>query len=143
MTHPQRILLAALAPACGAIHTPVQVQKLIFLLDREIPEDINGPLYRFRPYNYGPFDKNVYGDLEVLAGLGYVEMVPCGRLQGFRLTAEGQVLGNSVILDELPQRARDYINRASGFVRSLSFSALVSAIYKAYPDMKANSIFQS
>ena len=36
----------------------------------------------------------------------------------------------------------DYIKRASEFVRSLSFSDLVSAVYKAYPEMKANSVFR-
>ena len=34
-----------------------------------------------------------------------------------------------------------YIKEVSKFVRALSFADLVSAIYKAYPEMKANSVF--
>lgn len=141
MTKRQRIVLAALAPACGAVHSPVQVQKLLFLIDREIKQHIDGPHFRFGPYNYGPFDKAVYAELETLASEGYVEVVPQAGWQGFRLTPTGQAVGNSVLfgMTKVPQ---DYIHKASAFVRNLSFADLVSAIYKAYPDMKANSIFQ-
>ena len=37
---------------------------------------------------------------------------------------------------------RPPIEQVSKFVRSLSFEQLVSAIYKAYPRMKANSVFR-
>lgn len=37
---------------------------------------------------------------------------------------------------------RGYIGKVSTFVRTRSFNDLVSAIYKAFPEMKANSIFR-
>jgi len=40
----QSIILAALAPAKRDAHTPIHVQKMLFLLDKNIPEYINGPL---------------------------------------------------------------------------------------------------
>ena len=138
MTRRQEIVLAALAPACGEAHSPVQVQKLLFMLDREVANRIDGPHFMFKPYNYGPFDKTVYAELEALAGEGHVEIVSLGNLQQFRLTPSGQQIGNSV-LTYLPLAARDYVQKASAFVRRLSFADLVSAIYKAYPDMKVNS----
>jgi hypothetical protein len=46
------------------------------------------------------------------------------------------------LLNDLPPNTKNYIIQLSEFVRSLSFSALVSAIYKAYPAMRANSVFQ-
>lgn len=46
------------------------------------------------------------------------------------------------ILRQLPPKAQTYIERVSTFVRGLSFTQLVSAIYKAYPEMRANSVFQ-
>lgn len=61
------LVLACLAPAKGALHSPVQVQKMFFLIDRNISEDIEGPLFDFHPYDYGPFDKAVYETLEKLA----------------------------------------------------------------------------
>lgn len=137
----EELVLAALAPAKGIPFTPVQVQKLLFLIDRNIPKLVGGPHFDFQPYNYGPFDKAVYDELELQVTAGNVELVPERTWNDFRLTAQGQVHGEAV-LTGLPAQARDYITRAVGFVQSLSFSQLVAAIYRAYPEMRANSVFQ-
>jgi uncharacterized protein len=142
MTRRQEIVLAALAPARGAGHSPVQVQKLLFLLDREIPDMIGGPYFNFMPYNYGPFDKSVYDELEALAADNFVAAVSQGAWRRFCLTPAGQDHGDR-LLNALVPSAREYIVRASEFVRSQSFASLVAAIYKAYPEMKENSVFQN
>jgi uncharacterized protein len=135
------IVLAGLAPGGGAAHTPVQVQKLFFLIDKNIAELVEGPHYNFRPYNYGPFDETVYRDLEQLATEGLVELIPEYKWTSYRLTDDGQKQGQQ-ILGAMRSDAIDYIKRASEFVRTLSFTQLVSSIYNAYPDMRANSVFQ-
>lgn len=135
------VVLAALAPARGAPHSPVQVQKILFLLDRNIPRDVAGPRFDFQPYNYGPFDKAVYEELEALAKDGLVELLPSWKWNDYRLTKAGQQAGDE-ILNSLKPSAREYMVKVSEVVRSLTFSQLVSAIYKAYPDMRANSVFQ-
>ena len=137
-----QIVLAALAPAEGAPHSPVQVQKLLFLLDREIPHLIGGTHFDFVPYNYGPFDKRVYRVLDDLDARGLVTVRSDGWQRTYALTPKGQGTADT-IFNELPEPAREYIRRASDFVRSLAFSQLVSAIYKSYPDMRANSVFVS
>jgi hypothetical protein len=54
------LVLAALAAAGGnAAFTPVQVQKLLFLIDREAGRLVGGPHFDFLPYDYGPFDRAV------------------------------------------------------------------------------------
>ncbi len=138
---PRDIVLAALAPAGGKRHSPVQVQKLLFLLDREAASLLNGPHFRFVPYNYGPFDKAVYRELETLDQEELVTISAEGWRQSYALTPAGQNEGEQ-LLDKLPAKAQDYIRHASDFVRSLNFSQLVSAIYKAYPDMQENSIIR-
>ena len=135
------IVLAALAPAKGATHTPVQVQKLLFLIDREASALVGGPFFNFTPYNYGPFDKRVYKEIEALALVGLADITEGGGGRNFALTPAGQVQGEQ-LLNGLPAAAQEYITRVSGFVRGLSFSALVSAIYKRYPDMRVNSVFR-
>jgi hypothetical protein len=137
----EELVLAALAPAKGIPFTPVQVQKLLFLIDRNIADKVDGPHFDFQPYNYGPFDKAVYDELERQTALGNVELVPEPTWNDFRLTAQGQARGEA-ILAALPPNARSYIERAVGFVQSLSFTELVSAIYREYPDMRVNSVFQ-
>ena len=138
---PTEIVLAALAPAGGEPHSPVQVQKLLFLLDREAAGLVGGPHFDFKPYNYGPFDAAVYRVLDTLDHEGLVVTVRSdGWRRTYALTPKGQTQGDN-FLEALPEPAREYIPRASKFVRDLTFSKLVSSIYKAYPDMRENSVF--
>ena len=141
MTPRQELVLAAMAPAKRRSHSPVQVQKLFFLIDRNIPQLVHGPLFAFTPYNYGPFDRVVYEELDKLAAEGAVEVIPEYTWKNYSLTAEGQAEGERVLAG-LPPKAQEYLAAANGFVRSLSFTQLVSSIYKAYPDMRVNSVFQ-
>lgn len=135
-------ILAALAPAGTGLHTPVQVQKLLFLLEDNIPESMGGRHFHFEPYHYGPFDKTVYSALEVLSRMGLVDIeYGSGNWRNYRLTPEGQARGQE-ILQRLEPSAVEYIKKISDFVRKLSFSQLVSAVYKAYPEMRARSVFQ-
>jgi hypothetical protein len=139
----EEIILAALCPPGGVPHTPVQVQKLLFLIDRNLAPLIGGPKFNFEPYHYGPFDLAVYSTLQELAKQGLVEITRSseGNWRDYRLTPEGQSRGSDV-LAALDARARDYVQKASDFVRRLSFTELVSAIYKAYPEMRERSVFQ-
>jgi hypothetical protein len=138
----RELVLAAMAPAGGHPYTPVQVQKLLFLIDRQIPDLIGGPLFKFRPYHYGPFDRSVYTELEGLAADGFIGIAGNASWRSFALTSEGEREGER-LLNLLEPKARNFVVRSSEFVRKLSFSALVSAIYKAFPDMRVNSVFQS
>jgi len=136
------MVLAALVPAGGAPHSPVQVQKLLFLIDRNLSPLLGGPSFDFQPYHYGPFDRSVYTTLEDLTKQGLVEITQGdGSWRDYRLTAVGQSRAARV-LEGLEERAQRYVHRASAFVRSLSFPELVSAIYKAFPEMRARSVFQ-
>jgi hypothetical protein len=136
-------VIVAMAVSGGAPHSPVQIQKLMFLLDRKIPSLFQGRKFNFKPYNYGPFDQAVYGDLQLLADEGHVEILEITELRHrtYRLTPSGQRHGQ-LLLQQMDGKLRGYIERISEFVRSVSFSELVSAIYHEYPDMKKNSVFQ-
>lgn len=136
------LILAAMSPAGGYRYTPVQVQKLLFLIDRQIPEQVGGPHFHFEAYHYGPFDRDVYRELDQLAARGLVAIDCTCSPRTFALTADGGAWGTSH-LDALPAAAKDFIIRTCSFVRAQSFSSLVSAIYKAFPEMRQNSVFQS
>ncbi len=136
------VVLAALAPAQGKQYSPVQVQKLLFLLDREASHLVDGPHFNFEPYNYGPFDKAVYQVLDELDEDELVTIRSGGWQRTYALTPTGQNEGDR-LLGELSDSTKDYIRRVSAFVLKLNFLQLVSAIYKAYPDMQKNSILRS
>ncbi len=138
----QEFMLAALAAGEGALHRPVQLQKMFFLFDREIPDRVDGPHFNFEPYSYGPYDKEVYAELDRLAEKGLARRVKENTWSSFELTLKGQMEG-AKLLAALPDETRKYVVSVSEFVRKLTFSELVRAIYAKYPDMKANSVFQS
>ena len=138
----QQIILAALAAGGeNAAFSPVQVQKLFFLIDREAQHLVEGPHFNFSAYDYGPFDRTVYDELDLLSSAGLVEIQNSGRYRKYLLTPKGYESGAASLL-EMDPVASSFVARASKWVRELSFQQLVAAIYNRYPDMKVNSIFR-
>jgi len=138
----ENLLLVALAAAGeNAAFTPVQVQKLFFLVDREASHLVDGPHFNFAPYDYGPFDRDVYVGLEGLARRNLVRVQNTGRYRVYALSQAGFQLG-ATELRELPEGTRTYLANVARWVRQLSFEQLVASIYKRYPEMKANSVFR-
>lgn len=144
MTPRQELVLAALAAGqSNSELSPVQAQKLFFLIDKNVSGALGGQQFNFAPYDYGPFDSAVYSDLDWLSlpEEGYVEIVRSGRYRTYRLTQRGREVGVQR-LNQLDAQTRDYFARAKDWVKGLSFQGLVRAIYQAYPEMRVNSIFQ-
>jgi uncharacterized protein len=136
------ILLAGLAAGGeAATYTPVQVQKLFFLLDREAAPALGGPFFNFVPYDYGPFDQAVYAGLDDLARRNLASVQTTGRYRVYGLSQTGLIEGRR-ILSTLQPSARDYVANAASWVRQLSFQQLVASIYNKYPEMKAKSVFR-
>lgn len=137
----QEILLIALASGVREEFSPVQLQKLMFLIDRNIGQSLGGPFFRFEPYDYGPFDVDVYNSFSLLEAQQLAQSSGQGKERRYRLNDEGRVRA-----DELKRRLSDnhrqYVIDLARLVQSLSFTALVSSIYKAYPEMKVNSVFR-
>ena len=140
LTRRQEIVLAALATDPDALFGPAQVQKMFFLLDEKIHEELGGKQFKFEPYHYGPFDKDVYVELEALERKGLV-IINGESCRQYRLTPSGYLAGVE-ILGDFCERAQKYMSKLSKWILKLSFAELVGSIYKAYPDMRKNSIFQ-
>lgn len=139
----QKVILAALACAPTEGFAPVQVQKMFFLFDENISSDLGGKHFNFEPYDYGPFDKAVYQELDRLEALGLVRIYQVNPSAGGRrysLTPSGQSEGQ-MLLGQLPKRAQDFMAEVSAWVKTLSFAELVGSIYKAFPHMRERSIF--
>lgn len=140
LTDRQKFMLAAMSTAERRSFQPVQVQKLFFLLEKRLGDAIT-KFFDFQPYDYGPFDHVVYHELERLQKLGLVGGQENSPRQ-FSLTDVGQELGEKSLADyDAPTRER--IATLTMYVLSLSFRQLVSAIYREYPEMRANSVFRN
>lgn len=127
--------------ADGGHYTPVQIQKAMFLAD-DFVKDAFDYRYDFQPYDYGPFDPAVYRDVELLEGndLAQISTTPRG-LKVYFATPRGAEFGRE-LLGQLTHDQQETLAKISRFVRRLSFSALVSSIYKAYPHMRERSVFR-
>jgi uncharacterized phage-associated protein len=141
MSDRNSVLLFALAAAPERSLTPVQVQKIAFLIAQEAKKLAPKPFYKFVAYNYGPFDPAIYNDLNKYAeeGLVAVEQPPGTRVRRYRLTPEGLESIQSYEMESSPLVS--YIAKATEWVTSLSFPDLVRAIYSRYPSFKKNSVF--
>lgn len=132
--------LLAIAAAQGAPLSPVQLQKSLFVLGREMPGEV-GNFYLFQPYNYGPFDRSVYADVDQMESRGLVTRVPLRQWSGYAATGAGIAAAAALRKDANP-RAVDFLDRVVAWTRALSFQDLVRAIYVKYPEMRAKSIFE-
>ena len=136
------VIMALAAGGKNAEYGPAQAQKLFFLIDKELNDLPDAPFFAFQPYDYGPFDKDVYSALDSLKESGRVLVNHSSRYRKFALTEEGYQEGEK-LLQEMSGHAKKFITDAAIWVQETSFQDMVSAIYTKYPDMKANSIFRS
>lgn len=133
------VVAAMAAGGAEARFDPVRLQKLFFLLDRELDGRYGCPHFDFRPYRYGPFDQAVYLELERLAREGLATIDEKRRYREYALTARGFERGNRALAD-LPDGVRSYFVAASEWVLSLHFRDLLASIYEYAPDMAARSV---
>ena len=119
-------VLVAMASGHSNEFSPVQVQKMFFLLDQRAKEKIGGPHFNFRPHDYGPFDQNVYEEIEKLASKGLAAIYGSGADRRYALTAAGFTLAESQ-RQQFSQPIQEYIQEVAKFVQRLSFTELIAS----------------
>lgn len=91
------------------IFSPVQLQFLFFMIDRDIPHLIGGARFRFTEMEHGPFDHGLYDEIDDLAYRGLLSITRNGISHAnYRLTAEGWQRG-SIALALLIGNAADVV----------------------------------
>jgi len=139
MAHRKDWLLLAIAIAADGGLSPAQSQKAMFLLSEEAGALVTQPFYSFRPYNYGPFDGDIYLDVDELLRDGLVCIVQAGSSTVYQITPAG-LRHAGKLRASLDDRTINYLDRVVAWIRSLSFDALLSAIYEKYPKYKKNIV---
>jgi len=142
---PRDWTLLVIAAAEGKTLQPVQLQKALFLLGKRLTpqQRQTHEFYEFTAYDYGPFDSTIYTDAESLEAEGLIAITrpPVSRYKLYQATEEGLKRAAEVRAGLQPL-AVEYVAKVVQVVRALSFNDLVSAIYKAYPEMRENSVFK-
>ncbi|TAK25368.1 MAG: hypothetical protein EPO26_03050 [Chloroflexota bacterium] len=134
--------LITIASADRASLSPVQLQKALFLLGKELPGEVGDDFYEFVPYHYGPFSSAVSADAITLQRDDLVEIErPIGqRYVEYRVTTKG-VAAAADLRARASVKAVEYLDQVVKWARTRSFAELVRAVYAKYPDMQVNSVF--
>ena len=135
--------LLAICAADGQALSPVQLQKVLFLLGQKLPKEVGGDFYSFKPYDYGPFDASIYTDADLLAkdGLVAIQTYPGQRWVEYAATTAGMERAEG--LKKLAnQAATRYLQEVVKWARGLTFQQLVRAIYAEYPKFAVRSVFK-
>jgi hypothetical protein len=119
---------------------PVRIQKGMFILSERGPAR---GLYSFRPYNWGPFSPQIYGDLDdlVAKGLAEVERVPGCTWKRYATTAKGERRATALVRDPRSKDV-DWLGKARNYVTSRSFARLLREIYAEFPDYATESLLR-
>lgn len=134
-------VLLTLATEEEQTFTPIQLQKSVFLIGKEL--DINKNFFDFEPYNYGPFDVDVYRDAEELQkdNLVYITYPEHLRWNVYSITQKG-IERAKEIAEKLDINEESAINNQVNWVLEKNFRELVNSIYKEYPKFAENSILR-
>ena len=96
----KELILSLLAASEGRPYTPVQLQKAVFLVTQNVPDIIDqGPTFTFVPYDYGPFDSEVYAEASSLKLVGHAVVAPSssGRWSTYAASDTGVVSGREIL----------------------------------------------
>jgi uncharacterized protein YwgA len=134
-------VLLTLATEEEQTFTPIQLQKSVFLIGKEL--DINKNFFDFEPYDYGPFDVDVYRDAEELQkdNLVYITYPEHLRWNVYSITQKG-IERAKEIAEKLDINEESAINNQVNWVLEKNFRELVNSIYKEYPKFAENSILR-
>ena len=133
-------ILLALSVSDEVTVQPVQLQKALFLVAKR--GSPGRGFYKFEPYDYGPYSQEVCDDVDTLVSSDLVEVVlePGVRWRKYILTEKGRKRAEEAD-KTAPHGAVRYLSCAVKWTQSLTFPALVSAIYTHFPEYKVNSVF--
>lgn len=127
-----------------------RLQKMVFLLEKALEQHhrspIDGPQYNFIPYDYGPFSKTLYDDLDYLCDEGLVEdseeKLDNGQVKyEYEITDEGRDFVKSQLLSadgEVIVELADDIRQEFNHVL---LSNLIDYVYSEYPEYAENSVW--
>jgi uncharacterized phage-associated protein len=141
---PKDWTLLVIASARGKPLSPVQLQKTLFLIGKNVTAEKrhSRKFYRFLAYDYGPFDRTIYDDADELRNEGLILIHPeTGSFRNYIALPAG-IQRAETLRAELDPNIREYLDGVVAWARSLSFNDLIRSIYRRYPETKVNSVFR-
>ena len=119
----------------------IRMQKAVFLAEQGGPEDWQA-LYTFRPYDWGPFSRQLVDTVDTLVADGAMDLDqwPYRRYPAYVTTELGDDMVEKTWID-LSSEERDFLSRVRRFVTERTFHQLLRDVYDAYPAYATRSRF--
>ena len=140
MTRSREDIIAAAFSAAGpgAAFDPIQLQHLLFLIDRTVSDRIGGPFFRFEPHDYGPYDGAIHGLIQEMGAGSTSDNASPPHLR-YLLTDAGRERGEAV-LGSLPESVSDYFGRAARWARLMPHRRMFAAMHREHPEIMVNCV---
>jgi hypothetical protein len=137
------VMMSQLASGAGEQYPldRIRIQKAMFLLTRRGNPDWR-ELFKYRPYNWGPYSSQLAADMDSLVrqGLVEVEEVRGNQYPRYRTTAAGEARV-ATIWPALQGPERDFLRSVRSYVTGRSFTQLLREVYAEYPEFAVASYF--
>lgn len=132
------VLLAIIAAGKKRALSPVQLQKVTFLVSQEFENALPDDFYRFDKYHYGPYCSSIYRDAEMLEYWGQINIQNTGQSDRRKYSISE---AGTLQRPELPPRLIQFIDETVDWALDQSFQELVRSVYFMYPKYRENSVF--
>jgi uncharacterized protein len=134
------VLVLLAAGATGPFDfDPIRLMKGTFVVAMRGPQRWR-ELFHFQPYDYGPFDVDVYRARDELIAKGLLESDDRGAYSRYRLTNSGKQRA-AALQEQLPTDVREWMSSVGHYITSRSFSQLLREIYAEFPEFATRSVF--
>jgi uncharacterized protein YwgA len=127
-----------------------RLQKLVFLMQKRLEEAGEDPLrsddYEFVPYDYGPFSKELYNDLDETIAHGMVEgheedLGEDKVKYDYEIQDQGKQWVRDQLTKEEAQRILELAEEIKDEYGEVNLSDLIDEVYSRYPKYAENSIY--
>lgn len=127
-----------------------RLQKMVFLLEKEVEQIEETPIdssrYDFIPYDYGPFSKKLYDDLDYLSAEGLIddfeEKMNDGQVKyNYELTSDGEEFVESQLNSSESELIIELAEEMKTRYNNVPLSALIDYVYSEYPKYAENSVW--
>lgn len=137
-------LLLAAANDEAPIEGRTRLQKMVFRVQQELPSAIDGSGFRFVPYDYGPFSRELAETITELVAAGKLREAQQTLENGERVKYEYELTpaGRATVNEALRRRDANplrFVERVKREYNRMALPAVLDEIYSEYPEYATES----
>lgn len=137
-------LTLAYANEGEAVEGRTRFQKMIFLAQKRLEKNESVENYEFIPYDYGPFSKELYDDIDELVDRGVVKertkTIDGKKKYFYELSKKGQEIIRPKLRDGNFKKIERTVEKIKSELNSMKLPKLLDKVYSKHPEYAENSV---